>query len=105
MPRVRLLSARLRRLARVAFVVVLAAGAALPAQTPTVARAALTATLSGTVLRGLPRLAPAGPTDPAMQISWGIGAPHPYDAQEDAYLQALYTPADPRFEPFLAPHP
>ncbi len=103
MPRVRLLSARLRRLARVAFVVVLAAGAAVPAQTPTVARAALTATLSGTVLRGLAKLAPAGPTDPAMQISLGIGVAHPYDAEEDAYLQALYTPGDPLFEQFLDP--
>jgi subtilase family serine protease len=79
------------------------AALALPSAPPGLAVAAPTVTLTGTVLRRLSKLTALGPTDPGTPVTLGIGLAHPNDAQEEAYLESLYTPADPLYEQFLDP--
>ncbi len=92
-----------RRVARFVFAAGLVIGASVSASPPGFAEISPTTTLSGTVLRGLSKLTPLGPTDPSTTISLGVGLAHPNDALEDAYLEALYTPGNPLFEQFLDP--
>src|SRR6266567_4977289 len=75
----------------------------LPAAPPGFAISTPTVTLAGTVLRGLSKLTPTGPTDSATPVTLGVGIAHSNDAQEEAYLESIYTPGDPLYEQYLDP--